>query len=372
MLSLVAIAKNEAAQIQEFLRHHADLADEMVVVDTGSDDDTPALAGEAGARVVVFPWQDDFAAARNASLDAARGDWVIGLDIDERIAPQDFARVRAATRGERCCYLLPQWNYYDQPQHQEWQPVTGRYPELERGHEGFFVADQYRFLPVVPGLRYAGCVHEDLAPALARLGMTPHKLDVPIHHYGYVQGDAANQRRNEFYGRLVRKKAAADPHDTKASLELAYILIQEGRARESLPLLEKLDARPGNDPVSCRAGTILAKLYAEDGRTGDALIVLQRIVNRSPWWLFAWTGYVQLLIKQGSWDEAQAVLERAHKRFPENILLMREQFRLLIDTEQLVAAIPIGRRISALAPHLPRYAELADKCEDLARRSGLL
>ncbi len=372
MLSLIAIAKNEAAEIQEFLRHHKPLADEMVVVDTGSSDETAELAHREGARVLTFDWCDDFAAARNFSLEAARGDWVIALDTDERIAPQDFQRLRKTTEGEPLCYMLPQWNYYDRPAHQEWQPVLGRYPDMEKGQTGFFIADQYRLLAVLPGLRWEGCVHEDMAGSMARLGIAPHKLDVVIHHYGYAHGVPANQERNEFYGRLVRKKAAANPEDPKAALELAYILIQEGRGRESLPILEKWDAQPGGGPIQCRVRSILAKLYAEDHRLADAQDVLGRMVSTSPQWIFGWTSYLQFLSSEKRYDEATAVLARAKKSFPENILLLQEEFKLLVNTEQIVAAIPLGRRISALAPHLPQYAELAAKCEDLARRAGLL
>ena len=129
MLSLIAIAKNEAAGIQEFLRHHEDLFDEMVIVDTGSTDDTVALAREAGARVIDFEWIDDFAAARNASLRAATGDWAFILDIDERIARRDFDRARATATGDPCCHMCQQRNYYDRTDHQEWQPrrygITG-------------------------------------------------------------------------------------------------------------------------------------------------------------------------------------------------------------------------------------------------------
>ncbi len=372
MLSLIAIAKNEAAEIQEFLRHHADLADEMVVVDTGSTDDTAELARNAGARVLTFAWQDDFATARNFSLEAAQGDWVISLDIDERIAPQDFEQLRAAAKGDRHCYLLPQWNYYDRPEHQEWQPVTGRYPVMEQGHTGFFLADQYRFLPVMPGLRWAGCVHEDMSAALAKLGMSPQKIDVVIHHYGYVQSAEANAHRNEFYGRLVRKKAAADPDDPKAALELAYILIQEGKGRESFPLLEKWNAQTGGGPVHCRVRMMLAKLYAEDRRIDEALAVLERAVTTTPRWVFGWTSYLQLLAAEKLWEQAEAVLVRAKKSCPESVLLLREEFKLLVNADRIVAAIPVGRRIAHLAPHLHQYAELADKCEKLARKAGLL
>ena len=62
------------------------MADEVVVVDTGSTDDTVQIAKAHGATVGHFAWCDDFAAARNASLDLATGDWILWIDADEEVA----------------------------------------------------------------------------------------------------------------------------------------------------------------------------------------------------------------------------------------------------------------------------------------------
>ena len=372
MLSLIAIAKNEAPGIQAFLRHHEDLFDEMIVVDTGSTDDTVQLAKAGGARVLDFEWRDDFAAARNAALRAATGDWAFVLDIDERIARRDFDRVRAAARDGNCCYMCRQWNYYDRAEHQEWQPVSGRYPEEERGRTGFFAAEQYRLLPVRPDLSWQGCVHEDLSASIEKLGLAVRFLETPVHHYGYVTSAEANRNRNEFYGRLVRKKVAENPDDWKASLELAYTLIQEGRARECLPILEKLNDHEGDGPIINRVRVMLAKLYAEDGRVTEALGVLERAVAECPEWIFGWTSWIGLLLAEKRYDEAEATLNRAKAGFPETPLLLRQECQLLVNTRRIVEAIPVGRRVTELIPSMPQYAQIADKCEDLAQRAGLL
>lgn len=372
MLTLIAIAKNEAAEIEAFLRHHEDLFDECVVVDTGSTDGTAELARRCGARVIDFEWRDDFAAARNASLRAATGDWAFVLDIDERIAPGDFARVRAAARGPRRAYLCQQRNYYDRPEHQEWQPVQGEYPQLERYHTGYFAAEQFRLLPVDPGLNWTGCVHEDLSPSLQQRGVKLATLHVPIHHYGYVRTDEHNRTRNEYYGRLARRKVAENPDDRRANLELAYALIQEGNARESMPILEKLSGDHGGDRSVCRMRLLLAKMYHEDGRPSEALALLERAVNDHPRWIFAWTSWIGMLLAEKEHERAEAALIRAKERFPDTTQLLRHECQLLVNTRRIVEAIPIARRVTELMPNLPEYAALADKCEDLARRTGRL
>jgi glycosyltransferase involved in cell wall biosynthesis len=74
--------------------------DEIVLVDTGSRDATKAIAAAAGARVIDFTWCDDFAAARNAGLEQARGTHVLVLDADERLAQGAAPVLRAAARDK--------------------------------------------------------------------------------------------------------------------------------------------------------------------------------------------------------------------------------------------------------------------------------
>jgi glycosyltransferase involved in cell wall biosynthesis len=74
-LSAVVLARDEARAIRRCLDSLRDHVDELLVLDTGSVDDTVALARAHGARVEHFAWVDDFAAARNRSLELAAGDW---------------------------------------------------------------------------------------------------------------------------------------------------------------------------------------------------------------------------------------------------------------------------------------------------------
>jgi len=86
-LSVCIIAKNEAENIGRCINSVGVLADEIIVLDTGSKDGTPEIACSLGAKVITTQWEDDFSKARNLSLEHAEGEWVLVLDCDEELDP---------------------------------------------------------------------------------------------------------------------------------------------------------------------------------------------------------------------------------------------------------------------------------------------
>ena len=100
-LSLCMIAKNESGNIRCCLQSVEDFVDEVIVVDTGSTDDTVEIARSMGATVIELEWRDDFSLARNASLDRATGDWILFLDCDEELAPGSGSELRLLIQNSR-------------------------------------------------------------------------------------------------------------------------------------------------------------------------------------------------------------------------------------------------------------------------------
>ncbi len=93
-LSLCIIARNEEHNLGRAIRSFDGVADEIVVLDTGSTDGTIHLAESLGARVVQWPWRDDFSAARNEVFGHAQCEWIFLLDADEELLPGQEASVR--------------------------------------------------------------------------------------------------------------------------------------------------------------------------------------------------------------------------------------------------------------------------------------
>ena len=93
------LTKNEEKNLPSALQNAASWADEILVVDSGSDDGTVEIAKKSGASVIYRAWDGDFAAQRNFALTGAHGDWVLYLDADERLTAGAIQKVLAIKKG---------------------------------------------------------------------------------------------------------------------------------------------------------------------------------------------------------------------------------------------------------------------------------
>jgi tetratricopeptide (TPR) repeat protein len=155
------------------------VVDEIVVVDTGSADDSVAVAERFGAVVLHRPWDDDFAAARNAGLDRVTGAWVLYIDADECLVDADRARVERelADRDGHIAYRV-----------------------RLRSHHGYTPYWEYRLWRNRPDVRFAGVIHETPLPDIERIGaaegLAAGYADLLLDHTGYDGDQAAKHRRN--------------------------------------------------------------------------------------------------------------------------------------------------------------------------------
>jgi GT2 family glycosyltransferase len=108
LISVCLIVKDEEAMLPSCLESIADLADEIVVYDTGSTDRTIELARAVGARVIEGYWDESFARARNAALAHAHGEWVVSLDADETLLsdPSALRTLLSDRRSDVEAYLV--------------------------------------------------------------------------------------------------------------------------------------------------------------------------------------------------------------------------------------------------------------------------
>ena len=197
-LAVCMIVKNESEFIEGALNSVRKIANEMIVVDTGSDDDTVAIAERCGAQVHYFPWTGDFSAARNASLAPATTDWVLVLDADERLTEASRTPLRAVME-----------EYWDP---EDLRVVCVKIHNLTR--DGRFMSDGFsgRLFQNHPDMRFDGRVHEEVARGRADVS-TDYRLDVVFDHYGADPEVMREKAKDERNIELLEHKLADAPDD---------------------------------------------------------------------------------------------------------------------------------------------------------------
>ena len=166
-LSVVVITRNEAANLRACLES-VSFADEIVVLDSGSTDDTTAIARDCGARVSETADWPGFGPQKNRALALATGDWVLSLDADERVTPQLAAQIQAAmASGAAAAFEMPRLTRFCG----QWIHHCGWTPDHVLR---LFRRDQARFSDDL--------VHERV---LAELGTACRRLTSPLLHESY-------------------------------------------------------------------------------------------------------------------------------------------------------------------------------------------
>lgn len=228
LVSACLIMKNESENLEACLASIRPLADEIVIHDTGSTDDSVELARALGAVVIEGEWRDDFAWARNAALDHARGAWVLSIDLDERLEGNlgavPHARAHLAADVDTDRFVLDLFN------------LEGSVHAPVRPERGLRMARLFRRRRC----RWVDPIHEqpDRLPGAAPL-RTDHLRTLWFVHHGYlkeVMRDRSKVARNL---RVAMNELGSLPTSTKACFDLGRSLYMAGQHPQALDLFDR-------------------------------------------------------------------------------------------------------------------------------------
>jgi tetratricopeptide (TPR) repeat protein len=274
------IAKDEAHWMKKCLSHVRDLVDEIILVDTGSTDETPKIAESFGAKVFYRPWDNDFSAPRNLSLEHASCDWILVLDPDEFITDSDQRLIKKLIQYPTNCYELTQRHYTNDHRLSGWEPCTGAHSDLEEGYDGFFESSLTRLFPNNLGIEYRGYVHELVEHSIRE---TPSlkivSSGVRLHHYGHTKTVNRLKDKASIYTPLGKAKIERDPNHWQNYFELGVEHNRNGNREESVVALQKaIKLRPDYEPSWLNLGYVLCEL----GRYQESIQALSQTLKLNP------------------------------------------------------------------------------------------
>jgi glycosyltransferase involved in cell wall biosynthesis len=219
------IVKNEAASLPKCLGSVKNIVDEIVVLDTGSTDNTVEIAQQFGAQVYRYQWCDDFSAARNEALKCVTGDWILVLDADEALAPEIVPYLQEAISRET--YLLI--NLVRQEIGAEQSPYS-LVSRLFRNHPDISFSRPYHAL-----------IDDSVSLILSQephwqIGYLPQ---IAILHAGYQKSTITAQNKFAKAQAAMEGFLARNPTDPYVCSKIGALYVQKGKISEGVELLKR-------------------------------------------------------------------------------------------------------------------------------------
>ena len=257
-LSACLIVKNEEKRLPQCLDSLRSLADEIIVVDTGSRDRTIAIAKKYQARVFNFEWCDDFSQARNYAIAQAKGKWILIIDADEVLEQKAIATLQAIMQRSDC--------------------LAANLLRNEVGAKQAPYSLVLRLFRNHPAIAFTGIYHESIDRSVTSLQIQDShwqiiNVQVPtLLHYGYTDSEIKLKHKYEFAKRLMHKHLETFPDDSYMLNKLGalYISNQENTSDHTfgIELLNKalllIDKDNQQDLTRCELYYHLGFVYEQD------------------------------------------------------------------------------------------------------------
>ncbi len=258
-ISLCMIVKNEEALLGRCLSSVGDVADEIIIVDTGSSDHTKAAAAAFGSRIYDYTWQDDFSAARNFAFSKAKMDYCMWLDADdvmEQTQKELLKNWKKQADGSADAVML--------------KYVTG-FDEQGRGTFSYY---RERLLKRSSGFQWKGRVHEVISVS----GRVEY-LDIAVEHRS--QKKVYGLRNLRIYQRMKSEGVKLEPRDAfYYARELYYHKQYQEAVKEFRAFLDMEGGFAENQAEACR---IAAYCCYGLGKDQEALeFLLEGLRYRTP------------------------------------------------------------------------------------------
>lgn len=326
-LNVCMIVRDEQRTLARCLESVHAVADEVIVVDTGSRDDTVSVATDFGAKVFHFEWCDDFAAARNESLTHATCDWVLSIDADEELSSASLSLLKKAIRNPWCLlYIVKNDNGP--------KSRSGRFNWLGRLFRNH------------PQVKFSRPYHETVRPSVESLLSKDSRWhisrepNIVILHDGYTQPQSPENRSRglrimedyirknpndayilnklggtycdlgqfEIAEKCLNKAIILNPNSAETNYNFGLVLQEMGKLDIAIQYYKKTIAF---DPYFIEAYSSLGATYGQKGMVDEAIVEFRKALTIDPDCIAAHNNLGVAYGLKGITDEAVAAFRRA-------------------------------------------------------------
>lgn len=302
-LSVCYIVKNEAEMLEKTLPSVSKAADELVIVDTGSNDSTIEVAKSFAAKVFEFPWKNDFAAARNRALENAACDWILFLDADEYVPEESLRKLKE----------ILQTSPHNAHQLIIWQ---AKYGTTEK-QTSFY---RTRIFRNFKGYYFSRPINEQLVDVDKKFVIGPVLPEIEVYHWGYhLPKDKMEQKKKRNIGMLAENlKHPYYAKDPAMHYLLAENLKEIGMHKEAIEEYEKVDQLATDINMKHTALVHKGWCLVHLRKLNDALACAREVLGKNENCVEAMNLGASILISANMFDEAIFVLRKAQEvKIPE-------------------------------------------------------
>jgi len=374
------IAKNEADFLEECLNSVKDIVDEIIIVDTGSIDNTKEIAKKFNAKIIDHKWNNDFSEARNVSLKHATKDWILALDADETLSKEDLKKIKELIKtNENAGYMLIQRTYTNKSDAQKWVTSKDDTYKESKPYAGWVYSGITRLFRNKEHIRFEYPVHETVMDSIKRNKGKIGTTKIPIHHYGKVRSKKYVEQKSNMYLELGKKKVEEEgtakayneygiqshvlgkldeaidafnksielnPQMLSAYVNLGSIYLKQDKFNEAIEILEKgNNINPNNSNLHNNLGIVYEKTNNPKAIGEFRLSIKLNPNNAEPYWNLA-----RIFASQQNFDEAITLLEKTIKINPKNILAYNNLGGLYTKLDKHKEAINILEKAIKLDP----------------------
>lgn len=343
-LSLAMIVKNEDQVLGRILSQAKFFCDELIIVDTGSTDNTIKLAESFGAKVFYFDWIDDFAAARNYAFSQCTGDWIIWLDADDVITEANQQELLA----------LKQTTLTN-----EVDAIVCSYQIAFDGNGQCLVSmPRERLIRRAAGGSWLFPIHE--AFVLPEQASILNRLDIAIEHH---KPDQYVERSSDRNLNLLAKLIEQGDESSRTWYYYGKELRQHQRLQEAVQAFSKHIAVNQNDPISRYQAMHLAMLCCmELEQYNDALHWGHQAIQSDGSRAEAWVNLGIIHYRHQAYQEALPFLIAATRcKPPESGLIVEEDYLWKPYHYLSLCYEGIGDFSQAIESALKAYPHIPDK-----------
>jgi len=268
-LSLCMIVKNEEENLPRALSSVKDAVDEIIIVDTGSTDNTVEIAKSFGAKVYYYEWNGDFASARNEALNNTTCDWILSMDADDEMNVEQIKRLKEIMSSLE-------------------DDVVGiQLPIYSKTSDGNTMTNYLvRIFRNTPSIRFSRRIHEVVDFSITEMGgRVLRATDIPVIHRGYEDPNAIKNKLHRNF-KLIKEEVERNPKDASIRMYLGKSYLSLGDVENSIKSYEEAIELAGNNTLYRFAKLVsfidLATIYLSKKDLDKAEIYALRAANLDP------------------------------------------------------------------------------------------